>query len=182
MKSDPIRSASVPIIFLSAMLVSSLATAAIKVELMVDSGELKVKSNTGKCNSADADDPCIVVEKGKAPYIHFKLPDACEAGASKPKHKLDSIRITQVDKVWPSPGNPLNATVADDFKADPETGYIKFGGSSNNTKTKKKLKFKNRNSRTYTVFYEITAIPCKDDSDEDDLHLDPEIRNRGGAN
>ena len=87
------------------------------------------------------------------------------------------MRITQVEKVWPTSASPLNATVASDFKADAKTGEIDFRNGKNE-KTKKKLKFKNRNSHAYTVFYEITAEHCTKPN-VDDIHLDPEIRNKG---
>jgi hypothetical protein len=88
------------------------------------------------------------------------------------------MRITMIEKVWPTASNPLNSLVAKDFKAEPSTGEIKFHAGKNK-KTSRLLKFKDLNSHGYTVFYEITASPCNDASDLPDITLDPEIRNKG---
>lgn len=186
MKSQPIKNAICILILIAATVFSSLAAAApIRVELeVVTTGGvdvLQIKDNPKPCDGVTATSSCIEVAEGKTPYMIFKLKDACEGGSGDPEYALSGFRITQVEKVWPTPANPLNAVVASDFKADPSTGEVNFN-SGNNSKTKKKLKFKNRNSNAYSVYYEITAQHCDSSSDADDLHLDPEIRNRGGAN
>ena len=132
-------------VFSAAMMVSSLAMAAkIKVELEVASSggvdTLQVKNNGKPCDINNDKDPCIDVAQGSSPFIIFDLPDACDEGG--PNYKLANIRITMIDKDWPTPDDPLNKKVANDFKADPNTGIIQFD-SGNNKKTPKKLKFKN---------------------------------------
>jgi hypothetical protein len=170
-------------VLFAALFCSTLAVASIKVELEVvtpvgGDPELKVKAggNPSQCPGGPLD--CIQVGAGKTPYIIFRLPNACDGGTGNPVYKLAGMRITQVEKVWPTAGSPLNALVAVDYKADPNTGEIDFQ-SGNNNKTKKRLKFKNRNTHAYTIFYEITAEHCDSASDADDINLDPQIRNQG---
>jgi len=170
-------------VLLGALCFSTQVLAAkITVELEVDTSSadpvLKVVTgtNTSKCPGGPED--CIQVTKATSPFIIFNLPNACGSGSGDPQYKLGNLRITLIDKVWPTPDSPLNPKVAADFKADPDSGKIDFD-TGNNKKTKKKLKFKNRNKHAYTVFYEITAIHCDDSSDADNIHLDPEIRNKG---
>jgi len=173
-------------VFLGVLCFSTLAIAApIRVELEVATvGEvdtLKVKNNEEPCDSGPTNSDCIEVGLGRSPYIVFKLPDACdkdEDDAYIVKYKLASMRITLIEKVWPTVGSPLNALVATDLTADPYTGEIDFTVGNNNQQ-KKKLKFKNRNTHAYTVFYEITAEHCDSSLDADDIHLDPQIRNKG---
>jgi len=167
-------------VILGALLFSTVAMAEkIEVILEVDDVDdptaLLIRANDSKCNGTILD--CIEVIKDKKPYIVFKLPNACIAGLGNPQYKLAKMRITQVDKVWPTPTSPLYEVVADDFKAVKNTGYIDFT-FGNNEKTNRKLKFKNRNSYEYSVFYEITAEHCTDQA-KDDIHLDPAIRNKG---
>lgn len=165
-------------VFLGALFFSAMVYAVppINVELTVTAGPaLEVLNNSAPCSGV-ATDPCIEVAAGGKPFIKFKLPDACDVGG--PVYELTGLRITMIDKVWPTAANPLNELVAKDFKADPTTGEIKFHAGKNR-KSPKLLKFKNRNSHGYTVFYEITASPCDDASDEPDIYLDPEIRNKG---
>lgn len=137
---------------------------------------VKAGSNTSKCPGGP--DDCIEVGKGKTPYIIFKLLNACDGNAGDPEYKLVNFRITLIEKLWPTPVNPLNSMAATDFNANPDTGEIGFS-HGNNVKTKKKMKFKNHNSHRYSVFYEIMAEHCDASSDADDIHLDPEIRNKG---
>jgi hypothetical protein len=155
-----------------------VAAAPIKVELQVVGDELKVKVNEKPCDDVTPTSDCIKVAENEKPFIIFNLPKACGDDAGDPKYKLRNIRISLIKKVWPTKNDPLNAQVAADFKADPETGNIDFN-SGNNKKTNKKLKFKDLNKHAYTVFYEITAIHCDESSDADNIHLDPEIRNKG---
>jgi hypothetical protein len=167
-------------VLLGALLFSTVTMAKVVVELELDDPDtptvLKIKTNDSQCDGGILE--CIKVPHGNSPNIIFKLPGACGIGDDDPQYKLASMRITQIEKVWPTSASPLNAVVAADFKADAETGEIDFE-NGNNKQTKRKLKFKNHNSHEYTVFYEITATHCDSDSDEDDIHLDPEIRNKG---
>ena len=167
-------------VLLGALFFSTATMAKVVVVLELDDPDtptvLKIKTNDSKCDGAILE--CIDVPAGNSPYIIFKLPGACGTDDDDPQYKLASMRITQIQKIWPTLASPLNAVVAADFKADAESGEIDFK-NGNNKQTKKKLKFKNHNSHEYTVFYEITAIHCDPDSDEDDIHLDPEIRNKG---
>lgn len=170
-------------VVLGALCFSTLVVAApIKVELEVDTSsgtpELKVKFNDKPCDSGPDTSNCIEVAKNKKPFIIFNLPKACGTGADDPQYKLRNLRISLINKEWPTKAEPLNAKVAADFNADPETGSIDFD-KGDNKKTNKKLKFKDKNQHAYTVFYEITAIHCDESSDADNLHLDPEIRNKG---
>jgi len=171
-------------VLLAVLFFSTLAIAApIKVELEVftpagGDPTLRVKAGTNSSQCPGGPDDCIDVGMGKTPYIIFKLPKACDGNIGDPEYKLVNFRITLIEKLWPSPVNPLNSMVATDFNANPATGEIDFSHGKND-KTKKKMKFKNRNSHRYTVFYEITAEHCDPNSDADDIHLDPEIRNRG---
>jgi hypothetical protein len=169
-------------VLLVALCFSTLVIAApINIELKVVTKdgltELKVNKNDSPCDNAPSDSACIKVAHGRSPFIIFTLPEACE-GKDHPIYKLTGMKITQFEKIWPTRGDPLNSRVAKDFKADPETGEIKFGVIGND-KSSSKLKFKNLNKNAYTVFYEISASPCDDDSDYDDISLDPEIRNKG---
>ena len=167
-------------VLLGVLFFSTVAIAKVEVILGLDDPDdptaLVITANDSQCDGGILD--CIEVAPGKTPYIIFRLPDACGGGGDDPQYELVGMRITQVEKVWPTSASPLNGAVASDFKADAETGEIDFGNGKNK-QTKKKLKFKNRNSHAYTVFYEITATHCDSASDADDIHLDPEIRNRG---
>jgi len=169
-------------IFLSALGFSSLAIAAIKVDLKLDDPmdpkALVIDSNDAKCGGTQLN--CIEVAHGTSPNIVFNLPNACGSGASDPQYRLSSMRITLINKVWPTNANPLNEKVAADFNADPNTGRIDFL-VGNNKQTKSKLRFKNKNRNEYTVFYEITAVHCDDSSDANNISLDPEIRNKGNS-
>jgi hypothetical protein len=163
--------------FFGALFFSTVVFAApIEVKLEVDAAnsKLKVISNDSPCDGPT--DSCINVKKNSAPFIKFTLADACTTGTNI-DYQLTGVRISLIEKVWPTASNPLSELVAKDFKADPETGEIKFGG--NNEKKDYILKFKNRNSHGYTVYYEVSAEPCKANSNLDDIFLDPEIRNKG---
>ncbi len=168
-------------VLLGALCFSTLVFAApIEVKLEVDGSKLAVIDNSQPCDATNSKDACINVKKNKAPFINFILEGACgdETSTSPNKdYQLTGIRITLIEKVWPTSSNVLNELVAKDFKADPETGEIILKG--NNKKDKDLLKFKNRNSHGYTVYYEVSAEPCAADSDLDDIFLDPEIRNKG---
>ena len=166
-------------VLLGGLFFSTVVIAApIKVELEVVTtagvSELKVTDNEEPCDGViPSTSDCILVKAGK-PNMVFKLDTACPGA---PGYKLSGFRITLVHKFWPTPASPLNPLVASDFSADPYSGRIDFN-AGNNRLTDKKIKFKNFNSRNYSVFYEITAKHCTD-PDADDIHLDPEIRNRG---
>ena len=170
-------------VLLGALFFSTVAIAApIKVELAVVTtagvSELKVTDNEKPCDGGPDTSNCIEVAEGKKPFIIFNLPKACGDDTDDPKYKLRNLRISLINKEWPTKADPLNAKVAADFNADPESGNINFD-RGDNKKTNKKLKFKDKNQHAYTVFYEITAIHCDESSDADNLHLDPEIRNKG---
>jgi len=196
MFTNTLRSSLSFAVILGALFYSTLALAVppIKVELgvvevtdpvtltVVDT--LTVISNDKPCDGTAAGLSCIVVAKGNKPFIVFNLPDACKKDIDgnpvdgSPVYELIGMKIAQIKKDWPTPDNPLNKKIASDFKADPETGEINFNYGENNRKPWK-LKFKNRNNNAYSVFYKITAAPCDDESNDPDITLDPEIRNRG---
>jgi len=170
-------------VFFGALFFSTLVLAAPPIEVVLKVTAvptLEVLTNSSSCSGA-TDDPCIDVPFGHAPFIKFKLPNACGDETGDPTYELTGMRITMIDKVWPTVSNPLNGMVAKDFKADPSTGEIDFQAGKNR-KGPKMLKLKDNNKHGYTVFYEITASPCDDSSDAPDIYLDPEIRNKGGSN
>jgi hypothetical protein len=154
---------------------SQIAAAAIQVELVVDTSTgtptLQVVSNTSACAGGPLD--CISVAKFTKPNIRFLLEDACEPDGSE--YKLQQIRIGMVDKVWPTPANPLWAAVASDFHADADTGVVDLSAGKNKL-ADDRIKFKNKNSADYMVFYEITAKEC---TGAGTITLDPRIRNYG---
>ena len=164
-------------VFLGALFFSTLVVAAIEVELALDDASnptaLVITSNDSQCNGSILD--CIEVLKNDSPHLFFYLKNACKSGG--PQYKLKTFKITQVDKAWPTAGNPLNLWVANDFYADPETGFVDLSAGKNKLKDGK-IKLKNFNTREYTIFYEISAKHCTDNT-KADIYLDPEIRNKG---
>lgn len=159
--------------------VPQIVLAAIDLDLVVNTANptpvLQVVSNSSPCPN-EPDLSCISVHRYSRPNIRFDLEDACQPNG--PDYKFDSIRITLVDKVWPTAADPLPTTVADDFFADRNTGVIDLvnGNNGKNKLTDDRIKFKNKNSNQYTVFYEITAKEC---AGPGTITLDPAIRNEG---
>jgi len=157
------------------MCFSQIAVAAIQVELVVDTSTtpptLQVVSNSSACAGGPVD--CIAVAKFTKPNIRFLLEDACDPAG--PQYKLQQIRIGMVDKVWPSVGNPLWAAVASDFNASATTGIVDLSAGKNKL-ADDRIKFKNKNSADYMLFYEITAKQC---AGTGMIALDPRIRNYG---
>lgn len=153
----------------------ALALAAIHVDLAVDSTtappSLHVIGNDSQCPGGALD--CIQVSKGDSPNLYFDLDKACESGG--PAYKLEQFRIAMAEKQWPSSSNPLPADAADDFNADPNSGLVNLAAGSNRLKDAR-IKFKDKNSSAYTVFYEITAREC---NGEGEIKLDPSITNTG---
>ena len=180
MNSINSRNCALCIVLLGALLFSTVIIAApIKVELevVITAGEpaLKVKDNEEPCDGViPSTSDCILVKVKKTPNMVFELDTACSLATP---YKLSGFRITLVHKFWPTAASPLNPMVASDFSADPYSGKIDFDAGKNK-KTNKKIKFKNFNTREYSVFYEITAEHCTDPN-ADNIHLDPEIRNKG---
>ena len=154
---------------------SQVAVAAIQVELVVDTSTtpptLQVVSNSSACAGEPLD--CISVAKFTKPNIRFLLEDACESDG--PQYKLQQIKIGMIDKVWPSIGNPLWAAVASDFNASATTGIVDLSAGKNKL-ADDRIKFKNKNTADYMVFYEIMAQQC---AGSDKITLDPRIRNYG---
>ena len=166
-------------VLLGALCFSTLVIAVpitVELEVITPGGEPELSvitgKNSAKCTKTGPED-CIEVAHNTSPFIHFNLATACVATP----YKLKGIRITLVEKLWPTPATPLNPIATADFSADPHSGKIDLNADNNKLRDKK-IKFKNRNSRQYTVFYEITAEHCTN-QDKDDIHLDPEIRNKG---
>lgn len=153
----------------------ALALAAIHVDLAVDTTTappgLQVIANDAQCPGGALD--CIQVSKGDSPNLYFDLAKACQSGG--PAYKLAQFRIAMAEKQWPTGSNPLPADAADDFNADPDSGFINLTGGSNELKDDR-IKFKDKNSSAYTVFYEITAQECSGDGE---IKLDPSIINTG---
>jgi hypothetical protein len=94
-----------------------------------------------------------------------------------PKYKLSAFRLAEAHKVWPTPGKPLNQDIADDFNADPTTGYINWNPPDTSL-SDSRIKLKNKNIKAYSVFYEITATECNGTRQ---IKLDPVIKNGGGG-
>ncbi len=153
----------------------ALALAAIHVDLAVDTAtappSLQVTGNDAKCSGGALD--CIQVSKGDSPNLYFDLAKACASGG--PAYKLAQFRIAMAEKQWPTSTNPLPADAAEDFNADPNSGFINLTGGSNQLQDAR-IKFKDKNSSAYTVFYEITAKEC---NGEGEIKLDPSITNTG---
>lgn len=153
----------------------ALALAAVHVDLAVDTGttppSLQVTGNDAQCPAGPLD--CIRVSKGDSPNLYFDLAKACQSGG--PAYKLAQFRIAMAEKQWPSSSNPLPSDAADDFNADPYSGVVDLASSSNGL-SDARIKFKDKNSSAYTVFYEITAKEC---NGEGEIKLDPSITNTG---
>jgi len=155
--------------------VPAVADAAIYVQLEVSGGDsLIVIGNGSQCANGPLD--CIEVTKGSSPNLYFDLDKACKSGG--PEYQLEQIRIAMADKDWPTAGNPLPDDVADDFYADKDTGVIDLvrGNHGWNKLSKDRIKLKDKNSREYMVFYEITARQCDGNGT---IVLDPMVRNDG---
>ena len=82
------------------------------------------------------------------------------------------------EKDWPTTNNPLPDDVAEDFYADKDTGIVDLakGNHGWNDLSKSRIKLKDKNSRAYTIFYEITARQCDGNGT---ILLDPMVRNGG---
>ena len=160
-------------VVLVAMGFSTLAMAAVQVDLKVSGSDLVVTRNSAQC----ADEPitCIDVEHGSNPHLFFNLKGAC--GNSGSDYRLKAFRIGMQNKVWPTSSTPLPAHIAKDFNADPHTGYVDLE-AGNNQLSDKTIKLKDHNSTAYTVYYEVTASHCTDTT-APDIRLDPRIRNGG---
>ena len=160
---------------LSGFFSSQVAVAAIQVELVVVTSTatptLQVFSNSSQCAGGPLD--CIEVAKFTKPNIRFLLEDACEPDG--PDYGFTQIRIGMINKVWPTPANPLWADVASDFNADANTGVVDLTAGKNKLDDHV-IKFKNRNSANYMVFYEISGEECGGGAT---ITLDPRIRNYG---
>ena len=152
---------------------STSAMAAVQVTLKVEGSKLIVTGNNAQCAQGPID--CIDVQKGTNPHLFFNLNGAC--GNSGPAYKLTAFRIGRQNKVWPTPSTPLPDHIAEDFHANPQTGYVNLG-HGNNQLSDNKIKLKDNNRSSYSVYYEVTAAHCTDMS-ASDIHLDPEIKNRG---
>ena len=151
------------------------AMAAIHVKLAVNNDtSLYVTANDSQCADGPAD--CVEVAKGSSPNLFFELDNACQSGG--PQYGLEQIRIAMASKDWPTSANPLPQYVADDFNADPNSGVIdlKPDNASDNSQSQNRIKFKDKNSQAYTVFYEITARQCNGSGE---IFLDPSVKNGG---
>lgn len=156
----------------------AVAMAAIQVKLEASPQSnptaLGVTDNDSQCPGEDKS--CIDVAKGSTPNMFFDLDKACKQGG--PNYKLSAFRLAEASKDWPTPAKPLRQDIADDFNADPTTGYIKWG-TNDSTLSDAQIKLKNKNTKAYSVYYEITATAC---NGAGEIKLDPVIRNGGGGN
>jgi hypothetical protein len=153
----------------------AMAVAAIHVKLAVNGNtSLYVTENDAQCPDGPLD--CVEVAKGSSPNLFFELDNACMAGG--PEYGLQQIRIAMAAKDWPTSSNPLPQYAVDDFNADPESGVIDLvpGTDNENAQRDNMIKFKDKNSRAYTVYYEITARQCNGGGT---IVLDPSVRNGG---
>lgn len=158
---------------LTALGFSTLVVAAVQVELQVSGSELVVTANNAQCTGGPID--CIEVKQGTNPHLFFNLNGAC--GNNGPAYKLTAFRIGLQNKVWPTSSNPLPLNIAQDFGADPNTGYANLGQDDNALRDNK-IKLKNHNSSAYVVYYEVTATHCTDMT-APKIYLDPQIKNGG---
>lgn len=160
--------------FWIALGVTPLATAAVNIELELDDKgnpqALVVTKNNAQCAGGPID--CIEVKRGTQPHMFFNLKKACNGI----DYKLTKFRITQTNKQWPTPQNPMDAAVARDFCADRNTGYVDFRYCNNDLRDGK-MKLRNFNKKAADVYYEVTAASCSNPSKE--IKLDPLIRNKG---
>jgi len=158
--------------------IPAVATAATHVELKASPESnptaLEVIDNDSQCTGSDK--TCIDVPKGSSHNMFFDLDKACKQGG--PNYKLSAFRLAEAHKVWPTPAKPLRQDIADDFNADPTTGYIKWD-TNDSTLSDARIKLKNKNIKAYSVYYEITATAC---NGAGEIKLDPVIRNGGGGN
>ena len=161
------------VLVLTALGFSTLATAAVQVDLAVNGSELVVTGNNAQCVGGPID--CIEVKQGTNPHMFFNLNGAC--GNNGPAYKLTAFRIGLQNKVWPTSSNPLPSNIARDFGADPNTGYANLGQDDNALRDNK-IKLKNHNSSAYMVYYEVTAAHCTDMT-APKIYLDPQIKNGG---
>jgi len=152
---------------------SGSAMAAVQVDLQVDGSRLVVAANNAQCAGESID--CIDVKHGTNPHLFFNLSGAC--GNNGPVYRLAAFRIGMQSKVWPTPSTPLPTHIASDFNANPQTGYVNLT-VDNNQLSNNKIKLKDHNRSTYTVFYDVTAAHCTDMT-AGDIHLDPKIKNGG---
>lgn len=171
---NPVTKAAVVVLVTSACIPVVAHAARVDVELEVSGSELIVTGNSKRCEGGPID--CIEVAKRSSPNIFFYLDNACGPGAGAPQYKLSGISLSMVKGVPVGPSNPLPQVVVGDFDADPATGAIKLpqGQLSND-----RIKFRNKNTQEYTVYYEITASPCSGSGAP--VKLDPSIRNQGGG-
>jgi hypothetical protein len=158
-----------------ALCLTTLVLGAVNVDLEVQnnngSSVLVVTKNNAQCEGGPID--CIEVSEGSQPHLFFSLKGACHST----DYRLTKFRIAERDKQWPTPENPLSAQIAGDFCADANTGYINFVSCDNDVRDAM-MKLKNYNRAAATVYYEVTAAGCTNPDDE--IYLDPEIRNKGG--
>ena len=151
------------------------AWSAVNIELEVQdqggSPALVVTKNNAQCPGGPID--CIEVKEGTQPHLYFTLKGGCDSTG----YGLTAFRITQTNKQWPTPANPLKLEIAEDFCADEESGYVDFMACMNELRADK-MKLKDFNRFVEDVFYEVTAANCSDPSDE--IFLDPQIKNKGG--
>ena len=152
---------------------SSLAVAAIQVDLEVNESKLVVTGNNAQCSDGPID--CIEVKFGTNPHLFFNLKGACMDKG--PDYRLTAFRIGTQNKVWPTSENPLPAHIASDFNASPNSGYVNLTAGDNQL-SKDKIKLKDHNRSAYTVYYEVTASHCTNTS-AGDIYLDPSIKNGG---
>jgi hypothetical protein len=154
---------------------SGTVLSAVDIELEVQnqggSNVLVVTRNSARCSGGPFD--CIEVKAGTQPHMYFTLNGACDTV----DYALTAFRIGPVNKQWPTATNPLTTSMAEDFCAGAESGYVDFM-ACRNTLSDKKMKLKNYNRSEENVFYEITAANCSNPAEK--IYLDPQIRNKGG--
>ncbi|MDH3787426.1 MAG: hypothetical protein OES53_02570 [Xanthomonadales bacterium] len=156
-------------------LVLSTSAWAVNVTLEVDESvnppSLYVVNNNAQCAGGPID--CIEVESGSQPHMMFKLLRACQPGG--PLWGLSGFYVMEEEKNWPA---PLDSGTAGEFCANSGTGKVDMNSCGNNQRDDQ-LKIKNYNRTPGTVYYMVEAKHCTD-SGRSPIHLDPEIRNRGG--
>lgn len=152
-------------VLLAAFGISSIAQAAMVVQMTVNSNEDKLTITTpGNCASGNNTNGCVQAS-GRQP-INFVLTGdkSCAAGH---KWMLDHVALGMTEG---SVGN-LTPTAASDFGADAGSGRVSPDNQSANS-----IQIRNNNTDTYDVWYTVYAT-CQGSV----IDSDPRIANDGSG-
>lgn len=144
---------------------SSIAQAAIVVQMRVNDAQDKLEITTpGNCSRGANSNGCVKAQ-GRQP-INFNLvgDKSCSSGS---KWQLDYVALGMSDG---STGN-LTADAASDFNADQSSGEVTPNSANTNS-----IQVRNYNTSAYDVWYTVYAT-C----DGDVIDTDPRIENDGSG-